>query len=78
MPDDAPPSPARALLSWLVLSVVFVAAGGLGAGVTALLYEAVVGEQFGDLLYAVIFGGVGLVAYRTARVHVEARRGRPN
>lgn len=73
------PSPGRALLSWIALSVVFVVGGGLGAGLVALLYKAVVGEPFGDLLYAVIFGGIGLVAYRTARVFIqpwsgEARR----
>ena len=75
MPDDAP-SPGRALLAWVALSVVFVVGGGLGAGLVALLYEAVVGEPFGDLLYAIIFGGIGLVAYRTARVFVQQRRPR--
>ena len=76
--DDAPPplSLTRALLSWVGLSVVFVAGGGLGAGIVALLYEAVVGTPFGDVLYAVIFGGIGLVAYRTARVFVQQRRPR--
>ena len=74
--DDAPPppSPTRALLSWVGLSVVFVAGGGLGAGIVALLYEAVVGNPFGDVLYAAIFGGIGLVAYRTARASLRRRR----
>jgi uncharacterized membrane-anchored protein YitT (DUF2179 family) len=74
--DDAPPPPSltRALLSWVGLSVVFVAGGGLGAGIVALLYEAVVGTPFGDVLYAVIFGGIGLVAYRTARASLRRRR----
>ena len=73
---DAPPSLGRALFLWLVLSVVFVVGGGVGAGVTALLYEWIFGDQFGNTLYAVIFGGFGLIAYRTARTYAEARMGR--
>ena len=73
MPDDAP-SPGRALLAWVALSVVFVVGGGLGAGLVTLLYEAVVGTPFSDLLYAVIFGGIGLVAHRTARASLRRRR----
>ena len=68
--DDAPPTLGQSVLLWMLLSVIFVAAGGMGAGVTALLYESVMGDQFGNTLYAVIFGGVGLVAYRTARSYL--------
>jgi hypothetical protein len=74
VPDPSAPSLGRALALWAVLSVLFVFAGGLGAGVTALLYEWLVGDPFGDLLYAVIFGGIGLVAYRVAHRYAQSRR----
>lgn len=76
MSDAAPPSLGRSLLLWIVLSVIFALAGGAGAGATALLYEWIVGDAFSDLLYAVIFGGFGLIAYRLARTHAERQRGR--
>ena len=67
-------SPGRSFLLWIALSVIFVLAGGLGAGVTALLYEWVAGDPFGDLLYAVIFGGFGLIAYRLGWHYARERR----
>lgn len=76
MLDSTPPTLVQTLLLWIVLSAIFVLAGGLGAGLTALLYEWIFGDQFGNVLYAVIFGGFGLIAYRTARAYLEARRGR--
>lgn len=73
MLDASPPSLGRSLLLWLALSLVFLLAGGIGAGVTALLYKWIVGDPFTDVLYAVLYGGIGLIAYRVAWRYAEAR-----
>ena len=69
-----PASILQALVIWMVYVLVFVTFGGIGAGVTALLWELVMPEPFSDLLYAVIFAGYGLIAYRLAQRLVEQRK----
>lgn len=59
--------PTRVLRDWIIYVIVFLLAGGVAAGLCALLYEAVVGEPFSSTLYAVIFGGSGFIAYQTLR-----------
>lgn len=56
----------QAFVLWFVYVLVFLIAGGLGAGATALLYKWIFADQFSDVLYAVMFGSIGLIAYRLA------------
>jgi hypothetical protein len=72
MTDRPRLSPARALLLWIGYVVLFAIAGGLAAGVLALLYEAVESE-FADMLYAVVYGVTGYVAVQLARRVFEDR-----
>ena len=60
-------SAARAAVLWVIYAVAFAVAGGIGAGVPALLFEAVTGEPYDDVLYAIMFGVTGYVAYRLAQ-----------
>lgn len=48
---------------WMAFVFVFVLFGGIGAGITSLLFELVFGE-FNDVLYAVVFGAHGIIAYQ--------------
>ncbi|MDQ7040102.1 MAG: hypothetical protein Q9M35_04115 [Rhodothermus sp.] len=50
------------LRNWVFYTVTFLIFGGIGAGVTNLLFEWVVGRPFDPVLYAVIFGGTGWIA----------------
>lgn len=54
------------LWQWVVYTLVFVIFGGLGAGVTHLIFALIVGRILDPVLYAVIFGGTGWIAYRQA------------
>ncbi len=69
-----PENTVHALLLWIAFALVFLAFGGLGAGVTTLLFELIFEESFSDALYAVIFGGLGFIAYQLVR-HLAERRG---
>ncbi len=64
----------KPLIRWVVLSVVFLTFGGIGAGLTAILFELVTGEPFSDALYAVIYGGCGFIAYRQAQYLFKRHR----
>lgn len=67
-PSPRPVTATRAVVLWVVYSVVFAIAGGLGAGIPAFLFEAVAGgEGYDDTLYAIMFGVTGYIAYRLAR-----------
>lgn len=71
MPDRSPPSPAQAFGRWIVYAVLFIIAGGLAAGSSALLYEWVTQAEYGRELYAIIFGVTGYIAYRQARQVID-------
>lgn len=60
-------SVGRALMLWVIYVLTFVLFGGLGAGVTAFVFEQLLGQSFTDVLYAVSFGVIGFIAYRLAR-----------
>lgn len=60
-------SAGRAFVLWLIYAVVFAVAGGIGAGVPSLLFEAVTGAGYDPTLYAIMFGVTGYIAYRLAR-----------
>lgn len=70
----SPPSIGQAIYQWALYVVIFCVAGGLAAGVTALLYEAIIQEPYARELYAVIFGVAGYIAYRRALAVVEPER----
>jgi hypothetical protein len=63
----------RALLHWPLLVILFMLAGGLGAGVTAGLFKAIVGTGFDNVLYAVTFGACGYIAVKLAFGVLETR-----
>ncbi|WP_054685677.1 hypothetical protein [Rhodothermus marinus] len=52
------------LRNWVIYTLIFLVFGGIGAGVTNLLFEWILGSPFDPVLYAVIFGGTGWIAYR--------------
>ncbi len=60
-------SASRAVVLWIIYAVVFAVAGGLGAGIPALLVELVAGDAYDDTLYAIMFGVTGFIGYRLAR-----------
>ena len=60
------PGLGRVLGLWVVFVLVFVLFGGIGAGVTSLFYEHVLQLSFSDMLYAIVFGATGFIAYRLA------------
>ncbi|HYE96143.1 MAG TPA: hypothetical protein VD962_08025 [Rubricoccaceae bacterium] len=65
-------APVRALVLYFVYLVVFALGGGLAAGLSALVFEAVAGRAYEDpTLYAVVFGVMGYVAVRLARQVME-------
>ncbi len=70
----------RALGLFALYVFVFAAGGGLGAGVPALLFELVTERDLmrGDtfMLYAIMFGVTGYIAYRLAQRVVEGGDGR--
>lgn len=69
MSDQSSLSAGQALGRWVLHIIIFLLAGGIAAGVSALAYEAVSQAQNPMGLYAVVFAAGGLIAYRlTERV----------
>lgn len=69
MSDQSPLSVGQALGRWVLHVFLFILAGGIAAGSSALLYESVSSAQNPLGLYVVIFAAGGLIAYRlTERV----------
>lgn len=72
MPDPVRPAPrpvtaGRAAVLFVVYTIAFAVGGGLGAGIPAFLYEAVTGATFDGVVYAIMFGVTGYIAYGLAR-----------
>lgn len=62
-------SPGQALGRWILHVFVFLLAGGVAAGLSALAYQAIAQTKTPLGIYAVIFAASGLIAYRqTERV----------
>jgi hypothetical protein len=59
-------SVGQALGRWVLYVLVFLLAGGITAGVSALAYESIAGAQNPVGLYGVIFAAGGFIAYRLA------------
>lgn len=56
-----------AIVSWIGYFLVFLFFGGLGAGLSAEGYELVTGSEFSSILYGVVFGVGGWMAFRLIR-----------
>lgn len=69
MSDQSPLSVGQALGQWVLHVFIFLLAGGIAAGASALAYEKIAGVQNPVELYGVIFAAAGFIAYRlTERV----------
>ena len=66
-PAPRPVTPVRALVLYVVYTVVFAIGGGLAAGIMALVFEAVSPGGYDDVVYAITFGVTGFIAYRLAQ-----------
>ena len=70
-----PLNAVRALTLYLVYVLAFALGGGFGAGIPAMIFEAVTGEEFDAepnfTLYAIMFGVTGWIAYRLAQRVME-------
>ena len=68
-------TPVRALTLYAIYVLAFVFGGGVGAGVPALIFEAVTQEDFdvapNFTLYAIMFGVTGWIAYKLAQRVME-------
>ena len=68
MPSDRRPiTPVRALILYVVYTVVFAVGGGLAAGIMALVFEAASPQGYDPAVYAITFGVTGYIAYRLAQ-----------
>lgn len=66
MSDQSSLSVGQALGRWVLHVIIFLFAGGLAAGASALAYESIAGAQNPVGLYGVIFAAGGFIAYRLA------------
>lgn len=67
--SDQSLSAGQALGRWVLHVIIFIVAGGVAAGISALAYQAIAQTQTPLGIYAVIFAASGLIAYRlTERV----------
>ncbi len=62
-----PLSAPRALVLFVVYTIVFAVGGGLAAGIMAFVFEAVNGAGYDEVVYAITFGVTGFIAYRLAQ-----------
>ncbi|MEM0963272.1 MAG: hypothetical protein AAGK21_12140 [Bacteroidota bacterium] len=68
MPDPVRSlTPARALVLFVVYTIVFAIGGGLAAGIMALVFGAISPEDGDSMVYAITFGVTGFIAYRLAQ-----------
>ena len=72
MSDPSSLSIGQALGRWLLQVIVFVLAGGIAAGVSALTYESVAQAENPVGLYGVIFAARGIIAYRLSERVLDA------
>ena len=62
--SDSSLSPGQAFGRWILHVFIFLGAGGVAAGLSALAYQAVSNAETPLGIYAVIFAASGLIAYR--------------
>lgn len=66
-PDPRPVTASRAVVLFVVYTVVFAVGGGLAAGIMAFVFDAVSTEVYDPTVYAITFGVTGFIAYRLAQ-----------
>ncbi|PAP76960.1 hypothetical protein [Rubrivirga marina] len=66
-PNPRPITATRALVLFVVYTVVFALGGGLSAGIMALVFEALSPQGSDPTVYAITFGVTGFIAYRLAQ-----------
>ena len=66
-PGPRPVTAGRALVLFVVYTVVFAVGGGLAAGIMAFVFEAISSEGYDGTVYAITFGVTGFIAYRLAQ-----------
>lgn len=62
----------RALALWAAYVIIFNVAGGIAAGVLALVFQAI-GLEFTEVLYAAVYAVTGFMGYRLGRSVMEGR-----
>lgn len=72
MSDQSSLSVGQALARWVLHVVIFLLAGGLAAGVSALAYESLAQAENPVGLYGVIFAVGGVIAYRLTKRVLDA------
>lgn len=72
MSDQSSLSVGQALGRWILHVVVFIVAGGIAAGLSALAYESIAQTENPVGLYGVIFAAAGLIAYRLTERVIDA------
>ena len=70
--SDQPLSPGQALGRWILHVFIFLLAGGVAAGLSALAYQAIAQTKTPLGIYAVIFAASGLIAYRQTEHVLDA------
>lgn len=60
-------TPVRAVVLFVVYTVVFALGGGLAAGLMALVFDAVSSGSYDSNVYAITFGVTGFIAYKLAQ-----------
>jgi hypothetical protein len=58
---------SRALILFVLYTVVFAVGGGLAAGIMAFVFDAVSSDGYDPTVYAITFGVTGFIAYRLAQ-----------
>ena len=66
-PAPRPVTATRALILFVVYTVVFALGGGLAAGIMAFVFEALASGGYDPTVYAITFGVTGFIAYRLAQ-----------
>lgn len=72
MPNNSSLSTGQALGRWVLQVFVFILAGGVAAGVSALAYESISQAQNPIGIYGVIFTAGGVIAYRLSERVLDA------
>ena len=72
MPDPVRPAPrpvtaGRAVVLFVLYTVVFAVGGGVAAGIMAFVWNAFGPQETDSVVYAITFGISGFIAYKLAQ-----------
>lgn len=73
--SDPSLSPSQALGRWALHVIIFIVAGGVAAGLSALAYQAIAQTKTPLGIYAVIFAASGVIAYRLSEQVISGPNG---